>query len=93
MWALVAAILRFIPYLGPLIAAGMTGVAAFMQFESLPMAGLVILVALALAAVVGIFIVPLMSGRLARMNTTAIFGALLFFGWLWAPGACCWVFR
>ena len=83
MWALVAAVLHLIPYLGPLFAAGMTGLAAFMQFESLPMASLVTLIALGLASVVGMFIVPMMSGRQAKMNPTAIFVALLFFGWLW----------
>ena len=80
---LVAAVLHLFPYLGPLFACGMTGVTAFTPFESLPMAGLVTLVALGLRGVVGMFIVPLMSGRQARMNTTAIFVALLFCGWLW----------
>ncbi len=83
MWAIVAAVLHLIPYLGPLLGAGITGVAAFMQFESLSMAALVTTIALALAGVVGMFIVPMMSGRQANMNPTAIFIALLFFGWLW----------
>lgn len=82
-WALVVGILHLIPYLGPLLGAALVGVAAFTQFESLAMAAWVSLMALGLACVVGIFLMPMLSGRQARMNPTAIFIALLFFGWLW----------
>jgi predicted PurR-regulated permease PerM len=83
LWVIVAAVLHLIPYLGPVLGAGITGVAAFMHFESLSMAALVTAVALALASLVGMFIVPMLSGRQANMNPTANINALLFFGWLW----------
>ncbi|MBI4697235.1 MAG: AI-2E family transporter [Gammaproteobacteria bacterium] len=83
VWAIVAAVLHLVPYVGPLLGAGMTGIAAFTQFESFAMAALAAGITIALATFVGMFLVPWMSGRQTRMNPTAIFIALLFFGWLW----------
>ena len=75
--------LHFIPYLGPALTALATGMAAFMQFESLSMAVLVSFSSLAIATLVGVVLVTWMSGKMTKMNTTAIFVALLFWGWLW----------
>jgi predicted PurR-regulated permease PerM len=82
-WAVAAGVLHFIPYLGPALTALATGMAAFMQFESLSMAVLVAFSSLAIATMVGVVLVTWMSGKMAKMNTTAVFVALLFWGWLW----------
>ena len=82
-WALAAGVLHFIPYLGPVLTALATGMAAFMQFESLPMAFLVSASSLALATLVGMVLVTWMCGKITRMNAAAVFIALLFWGWLW----------
>ena len=82
-WALAAGVLHFIPYLGPVLTALATGMAAFMQFESLPMAFLVSVSSLALATLVGMVLVTWMCGKITRMNAAAVFIALLFWGWLW----------
>lgn len=82
-WAVAAGVLHFIPYLGPALTALATGMAAFMQFESLPMAVLVAFSSLAIATLVGLVLVTWMSGKMTKMNTTAVFVALLFWGWLW----------
>ena len=82
-WALAAGVLHFIPYLGPTLTAIATGMAAFMQFESLSMAVLVSFSSLAIATLVGVVLVTWMSGKMTKMNTTAVFVALLFWGWLW----------
>ena len=82
-WAVAAGVLHFIPYLGPALTALATGMAAFMQFESLPMAMLVAFSSLTIATVVGVILVTWMSGKMTKMNTTAVFVALLFWGWLW----------
>ena len=87
-WAVAAGVLHFIPYLGPALTALATGMAAFMQFESVSMAVLVSFSSLAIATLVGVVLVTWMSGKLNKMNTTAVFVALLFWGWLWGvPGA------
>jgi predicted PurR-regulated permease PerM len=82
-WAVAAGLLHVIPYLGPAVTAIATGMAAFMQFESFPMALLVAAASLAIATVVGTFVTTWMTGRIAHMNSAAVFISLLFWGWLW----------
>src|SRR5689334_10027953 len=82
-WAVGAGLLHIVPYLGPGVTAAATGMAAFMQFESFSMAFLVAGVSLAIATVVGTFVTTWMIGRIAGMNSAAIFISLLFWGWLW----------
>ena len=82
-WAVAAGFLHIVPYLGPAAAAAATGMAAFMQFESISTALLVAGASLAIATVVGTFVTTWMIGRIANMNAAAIFISLLFWGWLW----------
>jgi predicted PurR-regulated permease PerM len=72
-----------VPYLGPALTAVATGMAGFMQFESLSMAMLVAASSLIIATLVGMVLVTWMCGKISNMNTTAVFVALLFCGWLW----------
>ncbi len=82
-WAVAAGLLHIVPYLGPGITAAATGMAAFMQFESFAMALLVAGASLTIATVVGTFVTTWMVGRIAQMNSAAVFISLLFWGWLW----------
>ncbi len=82
-WAVAAGLLHIIPYFGPLIAAVTTSLAAFLQFESFSIMLLVAAVSLTIATLVGTLVTTWMTGRIAKMNATAVFVALLFGGWLW----------
>ena len=82
-WAAAAGLLHIVPYLGPAVTAAATGMAAFMQFESFPMALLVAGASLGIATIVGTFVTTWMTGRIANMNSAAVFISLLFWGWLW----------
>jgi len=82
-WAAAAGLLHIVPYLGPAVTAIATGIAAFLQFESLTMALLVAGASLAIATLVGTFVTTWMTGRIAHMNSAAVFISLLFWGWLW----------
>jgi len=82
-WAVAAGLLHIVPYLGPGLTAAATGMAAFMQFDSISTALLVAAASAAIATVVGTFVGTWMIGRIASMNSAAIFIALLFWGWLW----------
>lgn len=82
-WAAAAGLLHIVPYLGPGVTAVAAGIAAFVQFESLTMALLVAGASLAIATVVGTFVTTWMTGRIAHMNSAAVFISLLFWGWLW----------
>jgi predicted PurR-regulated permease PerM len=82
-WAVASGLLHVIPYLGPGVTAVAAGMAAFMQFDSFAMALLVGGASLAIATLVGTFITTWMTGRIAHMNSAAVFVSLLFWGWLW----------
>lgn len=82
-WAVAAGLLHVIPYFGPLVAAVAMGFAAFLQFESFSMMFLVMGAFLIISTIVGMVITTWMTGRIAKMNETAVFIALLFGGWLW----------
>jgi predicted PurR-regulated permease PerM len=82
-WAAAAGLLHIVPYLGPAVTAVATGIAAFVQFESLTMALLVAGASMAIATLVGTFVTTWMTGRIAHMNSAAVFISLLFWGWLW----------
>ena len=85
-WATAAGLLHIIPYLGTTITAGAAGVAAFLQFGSWYVASLVVGATLCIALVVGLLVTTWMTGRIAQMNTAAVFIALLFFSWSWGIG-------
>ncbi|MBA3005313.1 MAG: AI-2E family transporter [Proteobacteria bacterium] len=82
-WAVAAGLLHVIPYVGPTLTAVAIGMAAYMQFDSFPMALLVLGVSLVIAMVVGTFVTTCMTGKNAKMNAAAVFISLLFLGWLW----------
>jgi predicted PurR-regulated permease PerM len=82
-WAAVAGLLHLVPYLGPGVTAAATGMAAFMQSESFATAFLVAGASLSIATIVGTFVTTWMVGRIAQMNSAAVFISLLFWGWLW----------
>ena len=82
-WAIMAGLLHIIPYFGPLLITIATGLVAFLQFESLELVLLVMASSLGIATLVGTFVTTWMTGRIARMNPTAVFISLLFWGWLW----------
>jgi len=83
VWAVAAGVLHLVPYFGPLVTATVTGIAAFLQFGSLVMAVSVASASIVIATFVGIFVTTWMTGRIAKMNASAVFISLLFWGWLW----------
>lgn len=81
-WGVAAGLLHVIPYIGPAVTAAGIGLAAFMQFDA--QTGLLVAAAsLGIATVVGHLVTTWVSGKIARMNTAAVFVSLLFWGWLW----------
>jgi predicted PurR-regulated permease PerM len=82
-WAAAAGLLHIVPYFGPGVTAVATAMAAFTQFGSLPMALGVAASSLVIATLVGTLVTTWMTGRIAHMNSAAVFVSLLFWGWLW----------
>jgi predicted PurR-regulated permease PerM len=84
-WGVATGALHIVPYFGSILTALASGAAAFLQFGTLSSALLVAGVSMGLATLIGVFVTTWMTGRLAKMNPTAVFIALLFFGWIWGP--------
>lgn len=82
-WGLMAALFHTIPYFGPLAIAFGVLVSSFEKIGTLSGAATAALSTLVVAAIVGTVAQAWMASRIARMNSTATFVALLFFGWLW----------
>ena len=83
VWGTMAAVLHFIPYLGPVLFAVASGLAAFMQFGTAAGAFSVAGASMLVAIAVGTLIMTWLQSRFARVNAAVLFIALLFFGWLW----------
>lgn len=82
-WALLASVLHLVPYFGSLVVAVCLGVAGFMQFGTLAVAGAAAGGSLVIATLIGNGMTTWMTGRMARMNAVAVFVSLLLFTWLW----------
>lgn len=82
-FAVAAGLLHIIPYFGPAVTAAGIGMAAFMQFDSISAVLLSAGASLSIAIFVGYFVTTWMTGRIAKMNTAAVFVSLLFWAWLW----------
>ena len=78
-----AGVLHSVPYLGPASISFSSGMAAFLQFESifhaLGAAGASLLV----AGLIGFIFLPWIQSRFAGVNAAVLFVALLFFAWMW----------
>jgi predicted PurR-regulated permease PerM len=83
LWGVVAAVLHIIPYAGSAATIIATGVATFVQFENIGRAMIVAFSVGVAATLIGMGLSAWMLGRAFRMNSVAVFVALLFFAWLW----------
>src|SRR4029079_4155238 len=83
MWGAMAGVLNSIPYFGPVIVAGATAVAGFLQFGTLSMAVYVAGVCVVIARVEGCLLTPWLTSRAARTNEVAMFIGLIFWSFVW----------
>ncbi len=83
LWGVVAALLNFIPYIGPWIMAGALGLAAAMAgFEGLALLQPA-LAFLAIHATESNLVSPWVIGRRLALNPLSIFLSVLVCAWLW----------
>jgi predicted PurR-regulated permease PerM len=88
LWGGMAAVLNFVPYLGPVVTAVIIALAALVSIDATPHALLAPAAFLLIHLIESNFVTPTLLGRHLPVNTVAIFLGLLFFGWLWGiPGA------
>lgn len=83
LWGFAAGILHTAPYFGPAIVAAASLIGGFLQFRDWTHALMVSGATILIATLVGSVFATWLSARQTRMNTTATFVGLLFFGWIW----------
>lgn len=83
LWGLVAAVLHTVPYFGSALVAVASLAVAFVQFDDWSRAFIVAGSSVVVATLVGNIFSTWLASRQTRMNTTAAFVGLLFFGWIW----------
>jgi predicted PurR-regulated permease PerM len=85
LWGVLAAVLRFIPYVGPTIAALLPIVLSLAVFpdwdQPLMVMGLIVLLELA----ANMIMEPVLYGRTIGVSTVALMVAIAFWTWLWGP--------
>lgn len=84
LWGLLAFVLNFIPNVGSIIAALPPILVGLLQV-GVGMAVLVAIVYIAVNALYGNFIDPLLVGRQLGISTVVVVLSLVFWGWLWGP--------
>jgi len=83
MWGVAAGVLNSIPYFGPVLVAGATAIAAFLQFGTMAMALYVAGVSVVITSLEGWLLTPWLTSRAARTNEVAMFIGLIFWSFVW----------
>ncbi|MEZ5708801.1 MAG: AI-2E family transporter [Blastomonas sp.] len=88
MWGGIVALLNFIPYLGPALAAILLALGGLMTFNDLGTAMIPALVQIGFHTVEANVITPTILGRRLTMNPLLILISLSYWAWIWGtPGA------
>ncbi|MEX2118945.1 MAG: AI-2E family transporter [Pirellulales bacterium] len=85
LWGFLAAVLRFLPYVGPILASILPIGMAFIQTPFWGMMLMVIGLFIVLELVTNNLIEPLAYGRSAGVSTVAVLVAATFWTWIWGP--------
>ncbi|MBO9380176.1 AI-2E family transporter [Sphingomonas histidinilytica] len=83
MWGGLVAILNYVPYFGPIVAAGLLGVGGLMTFSDLGYALVPALLFVAVHLVEANVLTPMLVGRRLTINPLLILVALSFWSWVW----------
>jgi predicted PurR-regulated permease PerM len=85
VWAVLAFVLNYVPYLGPLVTSIVLFAVGIVTFPTLTQAVVAPACFVALATLEGHFITPSIMGRRLTLNPLNVFLALAFWTWLWGP--------
>lgn len=88
MWGMLAAVLNFVPYFGPVAGVIVLGTVGLLTFDTLGKGLLPPAWYLLLHLLEANLITPVLLGRRFTLNPVVIFVSLIFWAWLWGvPGA------
>jgi predicted PurR-regulated permease PerM len=85
LWGVLAAVLNYIPYIGPAIVIGTLSVVGLLVHPTLGEAALAPLLFVAVVTVEGQFLTPTIMGRRLELNPFAVFLSIAFCTWMWGP--------
>jgi hypothetical protein len=85
LWGFLAAVLRFIPYVGPFAAAIMPSALSLAVFEGWLWPIVIVGILLALELLNNMVLEPLLYGESAGVSGVGLLVAVAFWTWLWGP--------
>jgi len=85
LWGFLAAVLRFIPYVGPWLGALMPTALSLAAFEGWLWPVIVIVLFVALELFTNMILEPLLYGDSAGVSQVALLVSVAFWTWLWGP--------
>ncbi len=83
LWGIIAALLIYIPYLGPLVGISIVTIVALGTIDDTHKAVLAPIIYLAIELIQSQLVTPMVLGARFSMNPVVIFVWLIFWGWLW----------
>lgn len=88
MWGGLAALLNFVPYVGPLLFALLLSITGIVEADNLVLGLVPVMLYAAVQAIEANLITPLILGERFAMNPVLIIIAISYFSWIWGfPGA------
>ncbi|QFR32519.1 AI-2E family transporter [Ancylobacter sp. TS-1] len=85
LWAVLACVLNYIPYVGPAVMTVILALAGIVTFPGLVQALLPAVAFLVITSIEGQFLSPLIVGRRVSLNPFAVFLSMALWTWLWGP--------
>ena len=88
LWGVAVALPNFVPYIGAIVGVLLLGLVSIVGIDSTARAFLAPATYIVLNVLEAYVITPHIVGRRFSLNPIAVFGAVVFWGWLWGiPGA------
>jgi predicted PurR-regulated permease PerM len=85
LWGILTILLRFVPYIGPIVAAALPAAVSFAVDPGWSMMMWTVGLFLVVEAFTGQFVEPLIYGKGAGLSPVALIAAAAFWTWLWGP--------
>lgn len=85
VWGLLSTLLRFIPYLGPLVAAALPVALSLAVFDGWQWPLLVAFYLLGIETLSNNVLEPWLYGKTSGVSTLAVIASAVFWAWLWGP--------
>jgi len=85
LWGALAALLNYIPYIGPAIVVATLAVVGLLTYPTLGEAFVAPLIFVGIVTIEGQFLTPAFMGRRLELNPFAVFLAIAFCAWLLGP--------